>query len=74
MSKVICTYDGALTHPQHRRHVVVYGLQFESDDPLVRTYPWAFDELTGADGGGVERATRAPGEKRTTRRRKQTDD
>lgn len=73
MSKAICTYDGALAHPQHRRHVVVHGLKFDSDDPLVKAYPWAFEQLTGTDEAGVEQATRAPGEKRTTRRKKSTN-
>lgn len=74
MPQVICTFEGALAHPQHRRYVVVHGLKFDSGDPLVKQYPWAFETLTGGDGNDVEQATRAPGEKRTTRRKKTKDD
>ena len=36
--------------------------EFESDDPVVREYPWLFAD------SGVERATAAPGERRNVRR------
>ena len=35
---------------------------FDSEDPLVKEYPWAF----GSDD--IERATAAPGEKRNVKR------
>jgi hypothetical protein len=37
------------------------GMWFDSDDPGVRDYPWAFESP-------VEQATAGPGEKRTVRR------
>ena len=37
------------------------GLEFDSSDPIVRAFPWAFDT-------GVESATAKPGEKRNVRR------
>lgn len=41
---------------------------YRDDDPIVLAYPWLF--ASDADGdAGVEQATRAPGEKRQTRRR-----
>lgn len=44
-------------NPVGARTVIKEDQPFDSKDPLVKTYPWAF----GAD---VERATAAPGEKR----------
>lgn len=83
--QVICTYDGALAHPTHRRHVIVGGIKFDASDPLVKAYPWAFDALEGSAetvvrepvrsiplkraDGDVEQATAAPGEQRTTVRK-----
>lgn len=37
------------------------GQPFDADDPVVRAYPWLFD-------APVERATAAPGERRTVKR------
>jgi hypothetical protein len=37
------------------------GLEFDTSDPIVRAFPWAFDN-------GVESATAKPGEKRSVRR------
>lgn len=37
-------------------------LPFDDDDPIVRAYPWAFEQ------DNIESATAAPGEKRTVRR------
>lgn len=42
--------------------VVYAGQPFSDDDELVREFPWAFE------GDEVERATAAPGERRTVRR------
>lgn len=43
---------------------------YADNHPLVKAYPWAFvsDEELAAEHGPVEAATRAPGEKRATRR------
>jgi hypothetical protein len=38
---------------------------YDSKHPLVRAYPWAFNDVTADDE--VESATRAPGEKRLGR-------
>lgn len=43
---------------------LVAGKSFDADDPLVAEHPWAF----GSDV--IEQATAAPGEKRSTSRRK----
>ena len=37
------------------------GMEFDASDPIVRKFPWAFDD-------GVESATAKPGEKRSVRR------
>lgn len=41
--------------------VIAMDKPYDSNDPLVRAYPWAFE----AD---VEQATAAPGEKRSVRK------
>lgn len=42
---------------------------YRDDHPLVLAYPWLFASDEERAEGDVEQATRAPGEKRTTRRR-----
>lgn len=49
-------------NPAGARTVIKENQPFDSKDPLVKTYPWAFE----AD---VERATAAPGEKRSASRK-----
>lgn len=59
----------AVRHPEHGEFVVPNPAhQYRSDDPLVRAYPWLFVADNAEGGGAVEQATRAPGERRTTRR------
>lgn len=69
----------AVRHPQHGGFVTPSPAQaYAADDPLVRAYPWLFSteeelasrgaEPTLRESAPVEQATRAPGEKRTTRR------
>jgi len=50
-------------NPTGARSVIIEDRAYDSDDPLVKEYPWAFV----AD---VERATAAPGEKRNVNRKK----
>lgn len=45
---------------------LVPGQAYESSDPFVRSFAWAFD--LGGDDRPVESATSAPGEKRAVRR------
>lgn len=56
----------AVRHPETGEFVALdLRKRYRSDDPLVTTYGWAF----AADNDGeVEQATRAPGERRGTRR------
>ena len=50
----------AVLDPESGAYVaLVPDAQYNSDDPLVREYPWAF----GADNA-IEQASAAPGEKR----------
>ena len=68
----------AVRHPEHGGFVVPNPADtYRADDPLVRAYPWLFsteDELADTDRSAlresvpIEQATRAPGEKRGTRR------
>lgn len=68
----------ALRHPEHGGMVVPDpSIPWRSDDPLVKAYPWQFgsDDEIGADRDEpppasveIEQATRAPGERRRTRR------
>lgn len=52
-----------LRHPEDGRLVTVgAGQPFQSDDPLVRAFEWAF-----AGDEPVETASSAPGEKRARR-------
>lgn len=55
-----------LWHPDHQSPVVpTRDDRYADDDPLVRAHRWAFIDENELP---IERATRAPGEKRTTRR------
>jgi hypothetical protein len=45
------------------REILVPGKPYDTDDPFVKEFAWAFES-------DVEQATAAPGEKRTTSRRK----
>ena len=70
----------ALRHPETETYIVPQpGVSYADKDPLVKAYPWAFcsaaelEELTNPDQGivesvVVEAATKAPGEKRSTKR------
>jgi hypothetical protein len=65
----------AVRHPEHGGYVVPSPAQtYPADDPLVRAYPWLFDAEASAgqpalrESAPIEQATRAPGERRTTRR------
>ena len=61
MPTVYATTSCVLTHdgmPTSIRE----GQPFDSDDAIVREFPWVFDN-------SVEQATAAPGERRTTRRK-----
>ena len=58
----------ALAHPKSGVMVVVTPGDPDRDDgdAIVQEFPWAFEPV------GVETASAAPGEKRTTRRKKAT--
>jgi hypothetical protein len=65
----------AVRHPEHGEYVVPSpSVPYAADDPIVREYPWLFvsdDEITDPTHPSevrVERATRAPGERRHGRR------
>lgn len=67
MEYVRVTEPAALRHPETGEFVVPDPRKaYRSDDPLVKAFPWAF--ASDADAAGVEQATRAPGERRQTRR------
>jgi hypothetical protein len=60
--------SGGMMVPDPRR-------TYAADDPLVKAYPWMFEpagerrpEAGPPDSVSIERATRAPGERRRTRR------
>ena len=56
----------AVRHPETQEFVALdLRKRYRSNDPLVTTYPWAF---AGDNDDDVEQATRAPGERRNTRR------
>lgn len=56
----------ALLHPESGSHVVPRpDDEYDENDPLVVAYRWAFVADTE-----IESATRAPGERRATRRTK----
>jgi len=65
-----------LRHPEHGGMVAPDpALPYSVDDPLVKAFPWQFQsDDDAADPASVvtevkvERATRAPGERRQTRR------
>lgn len=69
----------AVRHPEHGGYVTPNPADtYDADDPLVRAHPWLFSteqELAGREpepalreSAPIEQATRAPGERRTTRR------
>lgn len=68
----------AVVHPETRMHVVPNVTEsYREDDPLVQAHRWMFateEEIAAdqnapaAESAPVERATRAPGERRNTRR------
>ncbi len=73
----------AVRHPDHGELVVPNPAEsYAADDPIVQAYPWLFvsDEQLAAFKDGapvtsveippVEQASRAPGERRTTKRGK----
>jgi len=51
-----------VTHPDGHSVALIPGESYDSDDPIVKAYRWAFD----ADN--VEQASSAPGERRNTTR------
>lgn len=58
----------AVRHPEHGEYIVPNPAEtYSADDPLVRAYPWLFVDFAD-DVAPVEQATKAPGEKRNTRR------
>lgn len=64
----------AVRHPETGQFITLDpGADYEADDLLVRTYPWAFAPKAAprvVDTVSVEAATAAPGEKRTRTRAK----
>lgn len=70
----------SVRHPETGGMVVPNPTEiYEADDPLVREYPWLFSTDTelaqdivdaGIESVSIESATRAPGERRTTRRQR----
>lgn len=68
----------AVRHPEHGMFVTPNPADtYAADDPLVKAHPWLFsteEELAERDTAPkpeavpIEQATRAPGERRTTRR------
>ena len=67
----------AVRHPEHGGFVTPNPAHtYDESDPLVRAYPWLFtaDGVEPApalrESVPVEQATRAPGERRTTRRQR----
>lgn len=66
-SDVVCSvYDDETD----TRYALTPGMEFDSDDPLVRKFGWAFQIDSDVDGvkrqrrTSVETATAEPGEKR----------
>ncbi|HEY9416784.1 MAG TPA: hypothetical protein VIQ30_18670 [Pseudonocardia sp.] len=69
------TQVAAVRHPEHGGFVTPNPAHtYDSGDPLVRAYPWLFSadgvepEPALRESVPIEQATRAPGEKRGTRR------
>jgi hypothetical protein len=59
----------AVRHPETGVMVVPSPAEaYRDDDPLVKAYPWLFASDADREAS-VEQATKAPGEKRQTRRR-----
>ncbi|WP_435585813.1 hypothetical protein [Micromonospora aurantiaca (nom. illeg.)] len=67
----------AVRHPEHGGFVTPSPADsYPADDPLVRAYPWLFSseddrpeaEPALRESAPIERATRAPGERRPGRR------
>lgn len=61
-----------VSHPETEQFVTLSrGKEFADDDPIVKEFAWAFEDQPApeeADSVPIETATRAPGEKRATRR------
>jgi hypothetical protein len=69
MGLVRPTAPHAVRHPESGGMVVPSPAEtYQDDDPLVLAYPWLFAADADREAA-VEQATRAPGEKRNTRRR-----
>lgn len=79
MAKFARPQPAALRHPETDTYVIPQpGVAYDDKDPLVKAHPWAFvsaDELDALERPDqfpesvpIESATRAPGEKRTTKR------
>lgn len=69
MGLVRPTGPHAVRHPETGGMVVPSPAEaYRDDDPLVKAYPWLFASDADREEP-VEQATRAPGEKRQTRRR-----
>ena len=67
------TTRAAVRHPETGFYEALDPtIDYEDDNPLVRAYPWAFVPVETAHGivesVSVERATAAPGERRTRTR------
>lgn len=64
MTTVRVTNPAVVQHPELPGETLALKMDqpYDSDDPIVRTYPWAFAQ------DNVEQATAGPGEKRTVRR------
>lgn len=61
----------AVRHPEYQEFIVPNPAhRYDANDSLVKAYPWLFvsDEAVSGNGSVVEQATRAPGERRTTKR------
>lgn len=63
----------AVSHPLTQQFVVLSrGKEFDDNDPIVTEFAWAFEAQPApetVDSVPIETATRAPGERRTTRRK-----
>lgn len=76
MAKFRANQNVAVRHPEHGGFVTPSPAHtYDPSDPLVQAFPWLFspegeqvEEATLRESVPVEQATRAPGEKRGTRR------
>lgn len=54
----------AVSHPLSQQFITLArGMEFDANDPIVKAFPWAFEQP-------VERATAGPGERRPVGRPK----